>query len=98
MRTTNSPRPAQSGEPQEPRTAEYHPFAHLIDDREWIVEDPRTHRPLGFVRCRVREGGVAEYVVYPWHDESIVVRAFDGVHETLFEAVAWLRWRDTNGA
>ncbi|THG32351.1 hypothetical protein [Naasia lichenicola] len=64
---------------------------------EWIVEDPKTHRPLGFVHSRVnRDSGTTEYVVYPWHDESIVVRAFDGAHPTLFEATAWLRWHDDN--
>jgi len=96
MSTTDSLTAPVAGEPNEPTTAEYHPFARPVDEREWIVEDPRTHRPLGFVRSRVREGGVTEYVVYPWHDESIVVRAFAGAHETLFEAVAWLRWQDDN--
>lgn len=72
----------------------YHPFARQIDADQWIVEEPGAPRPLGFVRCRPDSAGERlEFVVWPWHDESITVRPFDGSHPTLFHAVSWLRWR-----
>ena len=73
----------------------YHPFARQIDEDQWIVEEPGAARPLGFVQSRTASSGALEFVVFPWHDESITVRQFDGSHPTLFHAVSWLRWHES---
>lgn len=75
------------------QTRQYHPFARPIDAGQWIVEEPGRARPLGYVRSRPARSGEIEFVVWPWHDESITVRPFEGSHPTLFHAVSWLRWR-----
>lgn len=75
------------------QSRQYHPFARPIDDGQWIVEEPGRARPLGYVRSRVGTDGAMEFIVWPWHDESITVRPYEGSHPTLFHAVSWLRWR-----
>ncbi|MCU1571337.1 MAG: hypothetical protein JWR33_2078 [Naasia sp.] len=89
-RTAEADRPMD----QYDQSRQYHPFAKQIDDDQWIVEVPGAERPLGFVRARVSVAtGQLEFVVFPWHDESITVSPYDGSHPTLFHAVSWLRWR-----
>lgn len=73
----------------------YHPYARQIDESQWIVEEPGAGRPLGYVQSRFSAAGILEFIVVPWHDESITVRPYDGSHPTLFHAVSWLRWHES---
>jgi hypothetical protein len=89
-------RPLERPLDQYDQSTPYHPFARQIDEDHWVVEEPGVARPLGYVRSRFSpSSGMLEFVVFPWHDESITVRPYDGSHPTLFHAVSWLRWHES---
>ena len=89
-------RPLEQPTDQYDQSRPYHPYARQIDDDQWIVEEPGVSRPLGYVHSRFSpETGFLEFIVLPWHDESITVRPYDGSHPTLFHAVSWLRWHES---
>jgi len=93
MSTMEAPKMPRLTQPKYDQSRQYHPFARMVREGEWIVQPPTSSKPIGVVRASVSEQGEPEFVVYAWHNGAAKSVPFDETHPTLFHAVSWLRWR-----